>query len=88
MRPPKGWPKPSSPISFPKSRRGTALGWYNGLTGFIALPANLLAAWLWTQVGPTATFGLGAWMGAIAFGLLVAWWPLVETQRCAVAAGS
>jgi MFS family permease len=62
----------------PKSRRGAALGWYNGLTGFIALPANLLAAWLWTQVGPTATFGLGAWMGAIAFGLLVAWWPWLK----------
>jgi MFS family permease len=62
----------------PKSRRGTALGWYNGLTGFIALPANLLAAWLWTQVGPTATFGLGAWMGAIAFALLVAWWPWLK----------
>lgn len=62
----------------PKARRGTALGWYNGLTGFIALPANLLAAWLWTQVGPTATFGLGAWMGAIAFGLLVAWWPWLK----------
>ena len=62
----------------PKTRRGTALGWYNGLTGFIALPANLLAAWLWTQVGPTATFGLGAWMGAIAFGLLVAWWPWLK----------
>jgi MFS family permease len=62
----------------PKPRRGTALGWYNGLTGFIALPANLLAAWLWTQVGPTATFGLGAWMGAIALGLLVAWWPWLK----------
>jgi hypothetical protein len=30
---------------------------------------------LWTQVGSTATFGLGAWMGATAFGLLVAWRP-------------
>jgi hypothetical protein len=33
---------------------------------------------LWTQVGPTATFGLGAWMGATAFGLLVDWWPWLK----------
>jgi MFS family permease len=62
----------------PKSRRGAALGWYNGLTGFIALPANLLGAWLWTQVGPAATFGLGTWTGAVAFGLLLAWWPWLK----------
>jgi MFS family permease len=59
----------------PRARRGTALGWFNGLTGVAALPANLLGAWLWSQWGPGATFALGAWLGAVALGLLIAWWP-------------
>ena len=59
----------------PRARRGTALGWYNGLTGAAALPANLVGAWLWGQFGPGATFAMGAWLGAISFGLLLAWWP-------------
>ena len=59
----------------PMARRGTALGWFNGLTGAAALPANLVGAWLWGQFGPGATFAMGAWLGAISFGLLLAWWP-------------
>jgi len=59
----------------PRARRGTAMGWFNGLTGVVALPANVVAAWLWAQFGPGATFALGAWLGAVALGLLVAWWP-------------
>lgn len=59
----------------PVAQRGTALGWFNGLTGAAALPANLIGAWLWGQFGPGATFAMGAWLGAISFGLLLAWWP-------------
>jgi MFS family permease len=59
----------------PTARRGTALGWFNGLTGAATLPANLVGAWLWGQFGPGATFAMGAWLGAISFGLLLAWWP-------------
>lgn len=59
----------------PTARRGTALGWFNGLIGAAALPANLVGAWLWGQFGPGATFAMGAWLGAISFGLLLAWWP-------------
>jgi MFS family permease len=59
----------------PPARRGAALGWYNGLTGAAALPANIVGAWLWGQFGPGATFAMGAWLGAISFGLLLAWWP-------------
>lgn len=59
----------------PRVRRGTAMGWFNGLTGVVALPANIVAAWLWAQFGPGATFALGAWLGAVSLGLLVAWWP-------------
>jgi MFS family permease len=64
----------------PQERRGTALGWYNGLTGMAALPANVLGAWLWSQLGAGATFGLGAWLGAVALGLLIAWWPWLRTN--------
>lgn len=59
----------------PRERRGVALGWFNGLTGFAALPANIVGAWLWATLGPGSTFALGAWLGAVALGLLVAWWP-------------
>ncbi|HEX8033676.1 MAG TPA: MFS transporter [Ktedonobacterales bacterium] len=59
----------------PKAKRGTALGWFGAATGLAALPANVLAAALWSRLGPGVTFGLGAWLGAIALGMLVAWWP-------------
>jgi len=59
----------------PSDRRGTALGWFNGLTGMAALPANLVSGWLWSTVGPGATFVLGAWLAFVAAGLLIAWAP-------------
>jgi hypothetical protein len=58
-----------------KAHKGTALGWYNGLIGFAALPVNIAGAWLWSRFGAGATFALGAWLGAISLGLLIAWWP-------------
>jgi MFS family permease len=65
----------------PQARRGTALGWFNGLTGASAIPANLLGGWLWIQWGPIATFGLSAWAGLVALGLLLAWWPWLRRPR-------
>lgn len=59
----------------PRERRGTALGWFTGLTGFSALPANLLGGWLWSAVGPQATFQWGAFMALISVALLAAWMP-------------
>jgi MFS family permease len=59
----------------PRERRGTALGWFTGLTGFAALPANLLGGWLWSAVGPQATFQLGAFTAILAVALLAAWMP-------------
>ena len=50
----------------PKAQRGTAMGWFNGVTGFAALPANVLGGWLWSTFGPSATFGFGAWLGFVA----------------------
>jgi len=55
----------------PNARRGTALGAFNGLTGFAALPANLLAGWAWSVYGPGSTVALGAGLaGLAALGLL------------------
>jgi MFS family permease len=67
----------------PAVRRGTALGWFNGLTGIAALPANLVGAWLWSWLGPGATFGLGAWLATVALGLLLAWWPRLRPASVA-----
>jgi len=55
----------------PKAQRGSALGWFNGLTGFAALPANVLAGWLWVRYGPSATFLAGA-LSALAATILLA----------------
>lgn len=51
--------------------RGRALGWYNGLTGFAALPANLIGGWLWSVYGPSAPFAVGAALGGVSAALLV-----------------
>lgn len=62
----------------PKGQRGAAMGWFNGLIGLAALPANLLSGWLWSQVGPGAAFQVGAGLGCAAAGLLlmsVPWLP-------------
>ena len=44
----------------PKGQRGTAMGWFHGMIGFAALPANALGGWLWFSYGPAATFEFGA----------------------------
>jgi MFS family permease len=59
----------------PKEARGTAMGWFNGLTGFAALPANLVGGWLWSVAGAPATFMFGAWTSALAVALVIAWLP-------------
>jgi MFS family permease len=65
----------------PRARRGTALGWFNGLTGVSAIPANLLSGWLWVRWGPTAAFGFSAWAALVALGLLIAWWPWLRRAQ-------
>lgn len=52
-------------------QRGTALGWFMALTGMAVLPANLVAAYLWQHVGPTAPFFYGAGFALLA-GLVLA----------------
>jgi MFS family permease len=65
----------------PKQVRGTAMGWFNGLTGFSALPANLIGGWLWSVAGPSATFTFGAWTAAVAVALTLAWLPWLRRKE-------
>ncbi|MDQ2807073.1 MAG: MFS transporter [Chloroflexota bacterium] len=64
----------------PKGQRGAAMGWFNGLIGLAALPANLLSGWLWSQVGPGAVFQVGAGLGCAAAGLLLMSLPWLHGQ--------
>ncbi len=50
----------------PDGRRGTAFGWYNASIGIAALPASVLLGAIWSARGPTAAFGTGAALAAIA----------------------
>lgn len=55
----------------PLQRRGTAYGLYHGAVGLAALPASLMAGFLW-QISPAAPFYLGAALTLVAMmGLLV-----------------
>ena len=48
----------------PAEKRGTAYGWFNGVVGIMALPASLIAGWMWDAFSPASTFYFGA---ALAF---------------------
>lgn len=65
----------------PREARGSAIGWFNGFTGFAALPANLVGGWLWSLAGPGATFTFGAWAAAVAVALTLAWLPWLLGKR-------
>jgi MFS family permease len=72
----------------PKEYRGTAMGWFNGLTGFAALPANLVGGWLWSVAGAPATFMFGAWTSALAVALVIAWLPWLRRKPQATPAAA
>jgi MFS family permease len=56
----------------PAGRQGGAFGWYALVQGAMALPAGLLAGWLWQQGphGPSWAFGTTAALSMLACGLL------------------
>ena len=64
----------------PKEARGTAMGWFNGMIGFAALPANVIGGWLWGMASSTATFLFGALMSGIAVALVIAWLPWLRSK--------
>lgn len=51
--------------------RGKAYGIYNAVIGLIALPASVIAGYLWDAVGASAPFFFGASMAALATALLL-----------------
>ncbi len=65
----------------PRGRRGIALGWFLALTGLAALPANLVAAYLWTHVGKGAPFVYGTAMAVVAALLLILCRPWLVGAR-------
>ncbi len=50
----------------PEAARGRAFGIYHAVVGALALPASLLAGWLWDAVGPAAPFSLGGASAVLA----------------------
>ena len=56
----------------PAGRHGTAFGWYALVQGLMALPAGLIAGWLWDRGpdGPTTAFAVTAALAATAAVLL------------------
>jgi len=55
----------------PEDLRGTAFGLFNLVTGGALLAASVVAGWLWSDFGPTATFSAGAVFSGLAL-LIVA----------------
>jgi hypothetical protein len=57
------------------------MGWFNGVIGFSALPANVLGGWLWSVAGAPSTFVFGAWMSLFALGLMIVWLPWLRKRK-------
>ncbi|MDD3363560.1 MAG: MFS transporter [Syntrophomonas sp.] len=55
----------------PAGKRGMGMGTFNALVGLAALPASILAGYLWKIKGPVATFGFGSLMAFLACFLLI-----------------
>jgi hypothetical protein len=51
-------------------RRGRAFGWFNGLTGALALPASAGFGWVYKRAGAATAFDAGAALAAAAVLLL------------------
>jgi MFS family permease len=49
---------------------GASLGWYNLVSGLVALPAGLLFGTLWAEAGAPTAFGFGALCALLALPLL------------------
>lgn len=65
----------------PADLRGSALGVFNLITGMTLLIASVLAGWLWTSVGPAATFLAGGAFAGIAVLGMLSWQPARERSE-------
>lgn len=50
----------------PEGKRGTAMGTFNALTGIAALPASVLAGFLWQSFGAFTAFGVSSVLAIIS----------------------
>jgi MFS family permease len=50
----------------PSEQRGTAFGFFNLVSGVALLPASGVAGFLWSRIGPSATFVCGGALAAVA----------------------
>lgn len=64
----------------PDTQRGGAYGLYNASIGVMALPASLIAGWLWNQVSPAAPFAFGSAMALLAL-LALQFVPDTKTSK-------
>lgn len=55
----------------PADLRGTAFGAFSFVSGVVALAASVLAGWLWSALGSSATFYAGACFAALTILMLV-----------------
>ncbi|MFL5635505.1 MAG: MFS transporter [Gemmatimonadaceae bacterium] len=65
----------------PKSRRGSAFGWYNLAIGLGALPASLIFGAIWDRSGASSAFLFGATMALVAAVLMAFVAPRVNASR-------
>lgn len=62
----------------PTGNRGTAMGTFNAVTGIAALPASIIAGFLWQAYGPLVTFGTSSLLALLSALLL---WLLSEKGK-------
>lgn len=55
----------------PEGQRGTAMGTFNALTGMAALPASIIAGYLWQSFGPEVAFGVSSGIAILAAVLML-----------------
>jgi MFS family permease len=65
-------------LTAPGSLRGTAFGLFHVVSGIMLLAGSVLAGVLWTEVGPSATFVVGAGFAAATLAALIALRPLLR----------
>ncbi|BCJ86744.1 MFS transporter [Effusibacillus dendaii] len=55
----------------PEGQRGTAMGTFNALTGLAALPASVIAGYLWQLFGPSTAFAASSCLAILSAILMI-----------------
>lgn len=55
----------------PEGQRGTAMGTFNALTGLAALPASIIAGYLWQAFGPEVAFSMSSGIAVLSALLMI-----------------